>query len=285
MPNGATYADLPPNVQNQYDQTNTAEGQQAAEAQAQGAVGKVAAGQGISRDDAIAVIAVAAAAVPGAGWAAGAAVIVSYELAEAFAKAFFGPAAHGVDMCSSDQPGPSGPNDPNWIHVIAHPGYVELTSQANGTQTVGKTTDFSAGSFEAFAVPALLLNYEMWINCRNNVDPWKLLDALIAKWNSSHDAGAPSKTYAANQGNSYLAYYMRAADGSTYPTFSVAVGGAVHAPPPSTTSTGTKVATGAAVVGGTALAATLVYSYFTGKAVTTVLDKLWEGAKKAVRRV
>lgn len=49
----------------------------------------------------------------------------------------------------------------------------------------------------------------------------------------------------------------------------------------SSTSTGTKVATGAAAIGGAAALSVLAYSWIKGRAVGAVLEQLWKGVKKA----
>lgn len=291
--------DLPPDAQQAYDNAQTPQAQQANAQTTYNAMQKVANGQSLSRDD---TIAVAATVLVLAGQPeAAAALVVIYEFSIVIAKALFGGQAHGVDMCTPDQPPPSGPDDPRWVHATLYADHVETMTQCQYppcSTTLPVTT--APGTFEAFAGPVILQNWEQWVNCRNVVAFDVLITQLAAAWNQAHPGGG-QQMYTPGVGTSYVAYAMKsAANGGPMGSISVANGplapqenwatwleenGGIilPGPPPAKStpmSTGAKVAIGTGVVVGGGLATAAIVAYVKKQSLQTTLEQAWKAIKR-----
>lgn len=206
----------------------------------------------------------------------------------------------GIGSQFCDHP-PIDENDVRWLHFENW-----QVGWPNGV-TSGPFANPNPGSFEAFVLPILKRNWELAVNCRAFVDYRAILDAASVAWNASHagptdtiDSSAfqlPDNVTSPATESYKWPMAPRVVSASWppvvafYQDHSISINrGAMttqpHLPPirigePTPTSTAAKVATGAAVIGGGAVAATLIYSWVTGKAVSAVLEGLWKGVKKA----
>lgn len=88
----------------------------------------------------------------------------------------------GFGFSHCDNP-PSDPSDPQWIH------FVDNRAGYGNPIPSGVWSNPQPGSFEAWALPVLIVNWELAANCRPFLDYRELLSRLADAWNASHGVG------------------------------------------------------------------------------------------------
>jgi hypothetical protein len=223
---------------------------------------------------------------------------------------------------------PYGPTDHNWHpyplklgQETCHTSCPPAWGDSCGADASISTIDIAAwcdyqnappGSFDQFALAALLADFELGYNCQPNfVSPQKLIQACAAQWNAVHGP-TPAFTLqpleAQNVSNIndptwLLGHTLEAIMGAalvfdtTQSALPIAInGGPLTAPsfnfskslstiltegakPPATHSTATKVAAGAAGVAGAGALALFIYAEAKGIAFEKAGEKLWDKTK------